>query len=339
MLVWLLLSPPGGRAMKKKRRSWIKKSGIILSTVVSLTASAGKVEAEVSAKSLKPNKKNKPSALHASDDDEAGDGRPPKDAVAAGKPPPPDPIILPARLSDLHKQQFVMPEQPVLRLPWRRGIVTTVFWIGEKPSGRNTVPNHHSSWDPQWMKHYGGFDDPDPKARKGYLPAGFIPKQNPFYVALPYNDFVRGGGGHKDEARKCIPWFEKEYDGPDHSVCKGRWLAIRKGNRVCYAQWEDAGPFTTDDADYVFGTAQPKLNANKGAGLDVSPAVRDFLGLDSTDVTDWRFIEFEDVPVGPWAEHGDNNHFVINRRKSEKKESVAESDSKPSSTMPPSRSS
>jgi hypothetical protein len=55
---------------------------------------------------------------------------------------------------------------------------------------------------------------------------------------------------------------------------------------------------------------------NQGAGLDVSPAVRDFLGLGSKDVCDWRFVEFREVPQGPWGMYGDNNTFVILRRQS-----------------------
>ncbi len=91
--------------------------------------------------------------------------------------------------------------------------------------------------------------------------------------------------------------------------------AIRKGNRTVYAQWEDAGPFRTDHWQYVFGNEQPKPNLNKGAGLDVSPAVRDYLEMNYTDVTDWRFVEFSEVPRGPWSTHGENNTFVINDRK------------------------
>jgi hypothetical protein len=36
--------------------------------------------------------------------------------------------------------------------------------------------------------------------------------------------------------------------------------------------------------------------------------------MQDTDVTDWKFVEFKDVPVGPWARHGDNNTFVQQRR-------------------------
>lgn len=299
--------------------------------MVSLSASgAGKLNAEI-AKNSK-SKKAKASAYESSDDDAAGDGTP-KKAVAAGKPPPDVAPGQARKITDLRKEQFVLSDPPLVQQPWHwhRNIVTTVFWVGEKAAGINTVPNHKSSWDPAWLKNYGGIDEPSRKSRKNFQPSGFVPKQNPFYVALPFNDFIKGGGGHKEEAKKKIPWFEKSYNGPDRSVCKGRWIAIRKGNRVCYAQWEDVGPFTTDDTEYVFGTARPKPNPRDNAGLDVSPAVRDFLGMDGMDVTDWKFVEFEDVPHGPWAEVGDNNHFVINRRKDDKKAAVALSDDKPAS--------
>ena len=199
------------------------------------------------------------------------------------------------------------------RYPWKKDIVTTVFWIGEQPSANNPTPNRSSSWDASWTKNYGGFDDPNPTHRENYLPAKFTPRQNPFYCALPYND--KASEGHHAEAEKVIPWFKDAYQGPGISVCKDRWVAIRKGNRVVYAQWEDAGPFRTDHWQYVFGNERPKPNLNKGAGLDVSPAVRDYLGLQETDVTDWRFVDFSEVPHGPWARLGENNTFVINERK------------------------
>ncbi|HEY0368286.1 MAG TPA: hypothetical protein VGC85_01695 [Chthoniobacterales bacterium] len=197
--------------------------------------------------------------------------------------------------------------------PWKKEIVTTVFWIGEKPSENNPTPNKSSSWDHNWSQSYGGYDNPDRSARRGYIPASFTPKQNPFYCALPYNDKAREG--HRPEAPHVVPWFKDAYQGPAVSTCKGRWIAIRHGNKVAYAQWEDAGPFRTDHWQYVFGSERPKPNLNKGAGLDVSPAIRDYLGLQETDVTDWKFVEFKDVPRGPWAMYGDNNTFVQVERK------------------------
>jgi hypothetical protein len=197
--------------------------------------------------------------------------------------------------------------------PWKTNIVTTVFWIGEQPGGHNLVPNRTSAWDKEWNKSYGGFDDPDPAHRSHYVPVKFTPRQNPFYCALPYND--KAHTGHRPEAPRVVPWFQEAYQGPGVSTCKDRWVAIRKGDRIAYAQWEDAGPFRTDHWQYVFGNERPKPNLNKGAGLDVSPAVRDYLGLKQTDVTDWQFVDFSEVPRGPWSIFGENNTFVINCRK------------------------
>jgi hypothetical protein len=208
------------------------------------------------------------------------------------------------------------PPSPCDPYPWKRQIVTTVFWIGEKPTENNPVPNRSSSWDKEWSKSYGGFDDPNPARRQDYTPVKFTPRQNPFYCARPYND--KAATGHRPEAPRVVPWFKEAYQGPGVSVCKGRWIAIRKGNKIAYAQWEDAGPFRTDHWQYVFGNERPKPNLNKGAGLDVSPAVRDYLGLNETDVTDWQFADFKDVPRGPWSKLGENNTFVINDRAEER---------------------
>jgi len=210
----------------------------------------------------------------------------------------------------------------IAQYPWREAIVTTTFWIGERPGENNPIPNRKSCWDPRWVENYGGTDSPKRSERLGtFIPRDFTPRQNPFYVALPYNDMT--SKGHKPEAEQIIPWFKNDFQSPTRSVCKGRWIAIRRGNRVCYAQWEDAGPFRTDHAGYVFGNERPEPNLNKGAGLDVSPAVRDFLGMDDTDVTDWKFVEFADIPAGPWAAFGDNNTFVINRRAAAEKAQLA----------------
>ncbi len=209
--------------------------------------------------------------------------------------------------------QLAAQPKPGQRFPWKAQIVTTVFWIGEKPAPNNPVPNRVSCWDKDWTKNYGGLDDPNPANRSNYIPVKFTPRQNPFYCALPYNDKAREG--HRPEASRIVPWFNEAYQGPAVSTCKSRWIAIRKGNRVAYAQWEDAGPFRTDHWQYVFGNERPKPNLNKGAGLDVSPAVRDYLGLQGTDVTDWRFVDFSEVPRGPWSTLGENNTFVINDRK------------------------
>lgn len=180
---------------------------------------------------------------------------------------------------------------------WRPGITATIFWVGEQPTPRNPTPNYASSWDPKWQETFGGVDRPGP--RDGYLPKGFVPKQSPFYIALPYNDLVPGGG-HKPEASEVIPWFWKRNQGPFKSVCHGRWVAIHRKGKICYAQWRDCGPYTTDDWRYVFLGERPQPNPNGNAGIDVSPAVRDYLELGGNYKVDWKFVEDFEVPDGPW---------------------------------------
>ena len=199
--------------------------------------------------------------------------------------------------------------------PWKSDIVTSVFWIGQPVSANQPLPRDKSAWDPDWKQNYGGVDNPDAGRRHGYIPINFAPRQNPFYIALPYNDVTQGQ--FKPEAPLVVPWFRQAFVQQGHSVCKDRWVAIRKGNRVCYAQWEDCGPFRTDHYQYVFRNERPTMNLNHGTGLDVSPAVRDYLGLGSISLTDWQFVEVRDVPPGPWRNYGDNNPYVIARRQSE----------------------
>jgi hypothetical protein len=200
------------------------------------------------------------------------------------------------------------------RYPWKMGIVTTTFWVGEAAAQNNPVHNVSSSWDINWMQSFGGYDNPNPAARRNFIPVGFVPRQNPFYIALPYNDVTRGTT--KPEAKVVIPWFREAWVGEGKSICRDRWIAVRSTStgKICYAQWADCGPFRTDHWQYVFGNEKPKPNLNQGAGLDISPAVRDFLGLKGTDVTDWKFVDFKEVPRGPWSLYGDNNHFVQGSR-------------------------
>ncbi len=188
------------------------------------------------------------------------------------------------------------------KTPWKRNIVATVFWVGEQPSENNPTPNVMSAWDQGWQASFGGYDHPE--NRDGFAPAGFTPRLNPFYVALPYNDIGKDGR-HRPEASEVIPWFWQSYRGDNVSVCKGRWLAIHHGGRVCYAQWEDVGPFGTDHFQYVFGSEPPRPNRNHSAGIDLSPAVRDFLNLRSGTTVEWRFVEDYEIPAGPWKSWGD----------------------------------
>ena len=191
-----------------------------------------------------------------------------------------------------------------------------------------TIPSRidSSCWDPHWAKNYGGNDTPDTAQRTAeYIPRQLHPRPEPILRRPALQRYGarrpqgRGAPGH--------PLVPEGIQGPDPIRLQGPLDRHPLWLKVCYAQWEDAGPFRTDHWQYVFGNERPRPNLNGGAGLDVSPAVRDYLGMNSTDVTDWKFVDFEEVPTGPWARYGENNTFVQNARKPASQ--VAESDHQP----------
>jgi len=177
-------------------------------------------------------------------------------------------------------------------------ITVTVFWIGEEGNEDNGfIPNIQSAWDDNWLQHYGGVDDPN--NRNGYVPTNFTPSENPFYCALPYNDFSEDGE-RKSNAYDVVYWSTEHTWDDSESMCKNRWIKITKNDKTAYAQWEDVGPFGEDDTVYVFNDALPSNDRNNKAGLDVSPAVRDYLKLNDIDTVNWHFVDFSEVPDGPW---------------------------------------
>jgi hypothetical protein len=194
-----------------------------------------------------------------------------------------------------------------------RDVPATIFWVGEPSTKMNgCTPNIASAFDHDWLNAYGGCDAHKPRITEpdGFnRPKGFVPKQNPYYFALPY--------GTNDNApwRDEIPWLEDRPGVEDiRSAVKNRWIGVRQGERTCYAQWEDVGPFCADDVQYVFGYAPPRNDgktcdvAGPGNGtvsaLDVSPAVAECLGKTFEDglfTVDWWFVDDAHVPEGPWT--------------------------------------
>jgi hypothetical protein len=171
----------------------------------------------------------------------------------------------------------------------------TVFWVGESETEDNDhIANFKSAWDANWVAHFGGIDDPDDRC--GFAPCGFKPKENPFYVALPFDDMEESG--RRKAVTAVIPW---DKPGAKQSQLKNRWVAVRTEGVTCYAQWQDVGPFEKDDADYVFGVAaRPKNSKGEAAGIDLSPAVRDCLNVGGIAEVKWRHVEAHEVPHGPW---------------------------------------
>ena len=209
---------------------------------------------------------------------------------------------------------------PAGRYPVHTGIVATTFWVGEvfdpdAPDGSQVL----SAYDDHWLTSYGGCDGvvvdgtcstERRTAANGYFPTSTTPRQNPFYLDLPFDDVNDPTAAAQRAA--VVPWaHEPRYAAvladPDRSLMKDRWVAVRKDGRTCFGQVQDAGPGEYDDAAYVFGAddARPANRRYNGAGLDVSPALNGclaFAELDGQDdVVDWWFVDDADVPPGPWT--------------------------------------
>ena len=183
-------------------------------------------------------------------------------------------------------------------------IITTVFWVGEGANADNgNIANSASTWDGQWAQHFGGVDSPN--ERSGWLPVGFTPNENPFYVALPYSDFT-DNGSRRPDAGACPLAPKQNPSEKPYSWCKNSWVAVTNESTgaICYGQWEDAGPYGEADGAYVLGNSLPeshRINSKDvDAALDVSPAMRDCLGAGDESKSSWHFANAQDIPNGPW---------------------------------------
>jgi hypothetical protein len=133
--------------------------------------------------------------------------------------------------------------------------MTTLFWVGEPSNAENNfIPNHESYWDKDWLASYGGVDDPE--HRDEYWPAGFRPKENPFYVALPYGELT-DADRLKISARR-IPWYRPGGERIVLFCAMAGRRTVRRGRlRLCLRR-------RNHTAEHLCTRA----------GLDVSPAVR-----------------------------------------------------------------
>ena len=94
--------------------------------------------------------------------------------------------------------------------------------MGEPADADNRyVDNLSSVWDDDWVSHYGGVDSP--RNRSQYLPSGFIPKENPFYFALPYDDFY-DNRTRKADSYGTVYWAGKRPWNDSMSMVKNSWI-------------------------------------------------------------------------------------------------------------------
>lgn len=177
-----------------------------------------------------------------------------------------------------------------------RTTIATEFWVGEEADSSNAyIHNRGSAWTVDWVGAFGGVDDPDDRC-DGYIPCGFMPKENSFYVALPFNDLNSDGKPKSDDILRRVPWYDGSSE-PGVSIMKNRWVEVRYGSKTAYGQIEDVGPMNEDDVEYVFGKAEPQYEA----GIDISPALGDYLGTTGKSDVSWRIVENTEVPDGPWT--------------------------------------
>jgi len=212
--------------------------------------------------------------------------------------PPPDEVVEATLVvPPIQQPVATSTRDPVLDMTGWKEAVSTVFWVGEDATEDNSfIHNSASAWDEDWKGTFGGVDDPDDRC--GYVPCAFTPKQSPFYVALPYNDIDDNGDRKPDATR--MPWYVRTTPAYT-SQMDGHWVAVRHADRICYGQVRDVGPYHEDDVEYVFGIAAKPLNTtDMKAGIDLSPAMRDCLGVGGVSITAWTFVTEDEVPEGPW---------------------------------------
>lgn len=210
--------------------------------------------------------------------------------------------------------------EEVTTYPWHTDIVATTFWVGEifdplAEDGSQRI----STYDSQWFESYGGCDGvwhgdtcatEARSAADHFFPTAMTPRENPFYLDLPFDDIndERAFAVRDD----VVPWASQApYSGHrqdrSFSYLKNRWVEIEHDGAVCFGQIQDAGPGEYHDSAYVFGhdDARPANTRYGGAGLDVSPALTGCLGFAELDgqsaIVDWRFVDADDVPAGPWS--------------------------------------
>ena len=190
------------------------------------------------------------------------------------------------------------------------GTRATLFWIGAVFDDTIEGQSISSAWNPTWAHDYGGCDGLGPIGRgchadprtagAGWFPTAVTPKQNPFYVGLPFDDV---SDPTAFAARGRLPWAgEPEYaqllGDRAVSLLKNRWVAVTGPARTCYAQVGDSGPGQVADLAYVLHGARHQ----DPYGINLSPAVFSCAGLDfsaGSGGVDWRFAD--DVPEGPWT--------------------------------------
>ncbi len=210
--------------------------------------------------------------------------------------------------------------------PWKE-VAASTFYIGEEANASNAdITNVETQWYSDAVGHFGSGPDRwgprDPSApgawdnradwypRDGLCPAGVTLYQNPFYVALPTPDYDENRRLTEAEpwiwaSRDILPELKRFENGKfkdGESPFKDLWIQVEYGGRTAFGQLEDIGPADKTgaivaDYSYVWGDSpQPKNEFGMKAGIDLSPALTDYLGTNGEAMVRWRFVPTDQVP-------------------------------------------
>lgn len=193
-------------------------------------------------------------------------------------------------------------ESITVEYPIHKNINAATFWAGEIASHHSHNVPAPSAWDSDFGARFGLEDHPSIERDADGFPTDsrYRGIENPFYFALPYNDYSeivydgtkvdevaslqsdyslkfipfldRNGvvtsktKEWRKESTEYIPWRNSTASWSGRSMVKGRWVRIRynRGEWV-YAQWLDAGPYHYDDVAYVFGSGDAVPRNQKSA--------------------------------------------------------------------------
>jgi len=174
--VWLL---------PRDSETWVKISGLLQKTIEKNgTAKVAVAQVSAAAPRAPPQK-----GLLATSSPGTGASVPPSSFATSSNPP--------------------MTEASVDVIPLETNVAATPFWVGEEHVTRKTLTQYASPWEKYWLKSFGGVDGPEPTASGNNISISFVPHQNTFYYALPYNDVEQGQ--FKSEEPNVVP--SKEIQG------------------------------------------------------------------------------------------------------------------------------
>ena len=225
--------------------------------------------------------------------------------------------------------------------PWKEGIVTTVFWIGEEAAGNNPVPNFSSSWDLNWEQSYGGFDNPNPRRpQPQFRPGQFHPPPKPLLhrAALQRRDSRDNQAGSQNRHPVGSATSSSAASGRKASpsaTIAGLPSAAAPPAKSATPNGAIAAPSAPITGITSSATRNPSPTSTRAPASMSRPPCAIICNSAAPMRPDWKFVEVGDVPNGPWALYGDNNDLVQNSRRGQERMASAKPVPSHATSLPP----